>query len=98
MKEGKAYYVQDTPYKTREEAQKAELKAIFEEEHKQYDAGVPWVLAEMIEILVKHADQIRDILAPAIGRPSGSRNGVRKRERKPAATPANSSQPPLIPA
>ena len=60
-------------HKTYEEAQKAELGVLlFNEEPKIWTT-------DHIGDIIKHANEIREILKPAIGRPTGSRNGSGRR-------------------
>lgn len=69
-------------YASYEEAQSAEIRSIFAKSNP--DAHAPWGISEIVTRILENAAEIREILAPQIGRPLGSKNGV-SRSRKKAA-------------
>lgn len=70
-----------TCYATYEGAQQAELAALFAKDGKTLDEG-----EQLATIIMEHAAEIREILAPQIGRPLGSKNGT-GRVRRPKTVP-----------
>lgn len=83
IKQRPAYESSDgSCHKTYEEAQKAELVQIFAEEREG-----PADVGAMADLIMKYSAQIREILKPAIGRPTGSRNGSGRRRTSKTLTP-----------